>query len=811
MKFILVTGLAVMIIIASRFENVQAQTKISGMILDSSDKPIGFANVILLNPSDSAMVKGTLSTEQGRYTFENIKSGKYLITATYLGSKQFYTAVFNISDKQDHLELVPIKLDEADVKLNEVVISAKKPLYEQKVDRMVINVKSSIVSVGGSALDVLERSPGIRVNRQNNSLSMSGKEGVVVMINGKVNHMPLSAVVQMLAGMNANNIEKIELISTPPSKYDAEGNAGFINIVLVSNPGAGTNGSYSLSMGYGDEETSATSLNFNHRKSKINLYGDYSFLRDHQKQKITSYRQFYTDKKYYENQSISERDPVQRNHNARLGIDYQVGKSTVLGALVSGYDNKWSMDAVNTVFMKTNKSLDTSLNIANDEINHWRNFGVNGNLQHTFKNNKILSFNLDYLYYHDSNPTNYLNSYYNGSGTFLHDNKTKSGKITPLSMWVGNTDFSRKLGKKIDLETGIKAGIFRFSNNVRVEHFLNNNWVSDNSLSANYTLKEEIAAAYTSFKMTLNSKTEVKAGLRYEYTSSNLGTEITKNIIDRNYGNLFPTLYFSRKLSETQSLNFSYSKRITRPTFNDMAPFVIFIDPNTFFSGNSAIQPSISNSLNTSYLLKKFIFSLGYSHDDSPIAGFQSRIDSVTRKEIIAAENMKNMKTLSTTLSLPFDVFKWWNMQNNITGRWQQINATYNDAPVQISQKDVQIVSTQNFKFSNDLSVEVVAFYQTASLFGKSILKPFGIVNLGIQKKTSSQKSTWSFNISDLLNTGTFSAYSYIPDQNLNTTFKMRFQSRTAKITYSRTFGNDKLTGKRERKTASEEERRRVN
>ena len=169
------------------------------------------------------------------------------------------------------------------------------------------------------------------------------------------------------------------------------------------------------------------------------------------------------------------------------------------------------------------------------------------------------------------------------------------------------------------------------------------------------------------------------------------------------------------------------------------------------------------------------------------------------------------MKTLSTTLSLPFDVFKWWNMQNNITGRWQQINATYNDAPVQISQKDVQIVSTQNFKFSNDLSVELVAFYQTASLFGKSIMKPFGIVSFGIQKKTSSQKSTWSFNISDLFNTGIFSAYSYIPGQNLNTTFKMRFQSRTAKITFSRTFGNDKLTSKRERKTASEEERRRVN
>jgi len=786
-----------------------SQTRIEGLVTELSGKPFPSANVILIRAVDSSMVKGTISDAKGRYFFENILSGRYRITASFIGYQQFYTEPIDIT-RAGTIKQTPIRLKELGVNLNEVVVSAKKPLYEQKVDRLVINVQSSIVAVGGTALDVLERSPGVIVNRHSNTLSMNGKDGVVVMINGKVNHMPLSAVIQLLEGMNAGNIEKIELITTPPAKFDAEGNAGFINIVMVNNPDAGTNGSYSLSLGYGRGETSLASANFNHRKAKVNFYGDYSFSRTQQPQRISSYRQVRNGETSIENTSISDRDPLTNIHNGRLGLDYQLSKNTVLGALVSGYTRKWTMDALNKVAIIYNSRLDTSLNIVNDELNRWRNYGLNMNVQHTFKNTGVLTFNADHLYYEQENPSNYLNSYYNGSGGFLFENQTRSGKVTPIRMWVSSADYSKKLGKKTDFEMGLKAAHSRFTNDVEVNRLLQNSWIEDPSLTSKYNLKEQIAAAYSSVSVNLNSKMDIKLGLRYEFTSSNLGSQRERNIVDRNYGDLFPTFFISRKLDAHESLNFTYSKRITRPTFNDMAPFVIFIDPNTFFSGNAALQPSISNSVNTSYNYKSYIFSLNYSHDKSAIANFQSRIDSTLNREILTAENLDNINSISATMALPLDITRWWNAQNNLIGRWQQVNGNYNNNKVRIEQQNFQIVSSNNFKLPKNWSVELMGFYRSANLFGRAVVKPFGMINFGVQKKLNQQRNVFSFNITDVLNTGIFKFYTLIPDQNLNTSFKGKFNQRTFKVTYTHQFGNQKLTGKRERKTASEEERNRV-
>ena len=235
----------------SAFQMLHAQSRISGLVLDENNQPITSANVLLLNSKDSGMVKGILTDKTGKYAFENIAPGKYRITFSFIGFQQEYTSLINIADKNEIIDAGTIKLAKQTVKLSDVKIQVKKPMFEQKVDRMIINVSNSITSAGGTALDILERSPGVIVNRQSNTLSILGKDGVQIMINGKITHMPVSAIVQMLAGMNSSNIERIELITTPPANFDAEGNAGYINIVLINNPNEGLNGSYSLTMGYG--------------------------------------------------------------------------------------------------------------------------------------------------------------------------------------------------------------------------------------------------------------------------------------------------------------------------------------------------------------------------------------------------------------------------------------------------------------------------------------------------------------------------------------------------------------------------------
>ena len=201
---------------------------VSGLVKGSNNQGVPYVNVLLLKATDSTLSKGTISKDDGTYIIENTSKGNYLIMCSSVGYQTVYSKPFTLNKNYITENLF---LNEGE-QLNEIVVEAKKPLYQQKVDRMVINVENTIVSAGGTALEVLERSPGVIINRQNNNISIAGKEGVVVMINDKISYMPASSLVQMLNGMSADNISSIELITTPPANFDAEGNAGFINIIL---------------------------------------------------------------------------------------------------------------------------------------------------------------------------------------------------------------------------------------------------------------------------------------------------------------------------------------------------------------------------------------------------------------------------------------------------------------------------------------------------------------------------------------------------------------------------------------------------
>lgn len=319
---------------------------ITGTVIEDSGEPLPFANVLLLRTTDSTLVKGEVTDMAGKYAIQNVPAGDYLLLVTMVGYATSYSKPFSLNGNgAKDMGTTTIREDVA--QLDAVTVTARKPLFEQKIDRLTINVATSITSAGATALQVLERSPGVQVNRQQGGITIAGKEGVVVMINGKINRMPISAVVEFLDGMPSSNIEKIELITTPPANFDAEGNAGFINIVLKQSGDQGLNGSYSLSAGYGRGESGNANINFNYRKGLFNLYGDYTYLRDGSKQFIITGRRIDFENVLTETLSRSERDPLQSNHTGRLGLDFQLNKKTVIGALLTTYDTKWTMDAEN--------------------------------------------------------------------------------------------------------------------------------------------------------------------------------------------------------------------------------------------------------------------------------------------------------------------------------------------------------------------------------------------------------------------------------------------------------------------------------
>ncbi|MDH7462410.1 TonB-dependent receptor [Chitinophagaceae bacterium 26-R-25] len=783
---------------------------ISGTVVDSVNKPLGHANVLLLKSRDSSLVKAIMCDDKGAYSFDNVGEGNYLIVSNFVNHREAYSRSFVLNKSNFKISLPPIILIQQAATLKEVTVSIKKPLLEQKVDRLVINVASSITSAGNTALEVLERSPGVIVDHQNNGIAMNGKNGVVLMINGKISRAPVSAVMQMLESMPSGNIERIELITTPPAYLDAEGNAGYINIVLKENNNVGTNGSVSGTIGYGNGPITQVAANVNHRKGKINLYGDISYSRIRKPLPIDAYNTISNGGEITKTTFTTDRTETIPNLNYRAGIDVELSKKTVLGVLFTGFDNKYSQTEHNLSTITKNDKLDTTIHHYNNEINHWSSLTGNINLQHNFNETDKLVFNIDYMHYNNNQPVNYHSVYYDGADNFVYEEYFRSGKKTPISTWVFAVDYSKKLGRHVSLDAGLKQTISQFDNDISFERLIQDEWIKDDSLSATYTLKESYNAAYANLNTTLGKRTEAKLGLRYEYTNSNLGTAELKDIVDRHYGNLFPSFFITHKIDDNNTIDFSYSRRITRPTFNNLAPFTYYANANTLITGNPALQPAISNNFKAGYTFKSYLIAVSYSKEDNSIAAFQPRSDSTTNKLILSAQNLNNVKTVSVVLSTPFNVTKWWVMQLNVTSLWQQVNATYKGEPISVEQTNFNINVSERFTLPKDFAFEISGYYQSKYLGGIYTIHGRGSLDLGLKKKLPGRGGAFTLNGTNILNTSRFYGTVDMPNQNLVAGIKLYFAQPTIKLTYTRSFGKEKLKAKRNYSTGAEEEKGRV-
>ena len=785
---------------------------INGTVRDDSGNPLAYANVLLLHATDSSLVKGTITAEDGKFILEPVPSGDYGLTISMIGFESQTTKAFNFDG--NHKTLPPFKLTEG-LALEEVVISAKKSLYVQKIDRMVINVASSIIATGSSALEVLERSPGVIIDRQNNGISLIGKSGAVILINGKQTYMPAPSIIQMLQGMGSDTIATIELITTPPANFDAEGNAGFINIVLKERFDMGFNGTYSLSLGIGNGSTTSDNINFNYRKNKINFFGDYSFLRNGQKQIFDLDRNFVDmNGASVHITTLSDRDPVQRNHGIRTGLDFQASHKTIVGLLLWGNDNKWTMDAVNGSLETINGGPNAFVELLTTERNQLENFGANVNVRHDFKEDGFVSFDLDYLKYNIENPTNYINSFFDGDNNLLKEETTSSNKTTPINITVGKVDYSNQVSDRVKLETGMKATFSDFDNDVVVGMLQGGNLIEDTDLTNFSNLKERILAAYGSLHYSITDKTSLQLGLRYEHTDSELVSDTQGVVVDRSFGELFPTLYLSHKVNDDLGYNVSYSRRITRPTFNDLAPFVIFLDPTTFFAGNPSVQPAISNALKFDVNYKSMLLSAQYSIENGTISRFQSRFDQENERLVFGAENLDRTKIFSLTLGVPINFTNWWKMQNNLTFLNTQVAHTFESGWQLFKQNTFNINSTQTFSLNENLSAEINLSYSSPtinSFLGTGVLKDLYSLNLGVQRKIGKKGGTLSLKLNDALNTMKWSVVTDIPEENINTRNTFDIFNRTLLVSYAQSFGNSKLKSARQRGTGSEEEKLRVN
>jgi hypothetical protein len=793
----------------SILQAVHGQTQLSGLISDAGKQPLTGATVLLLQSSDSTLVKGRLSEGDGSYRFEDIPSGNYLLKVMMLGFTNYQSASFSLDGNTGSKTLPTVTLSENASSLQEVQVVAKKPLYEQKIDRMVINVANSSINAGGNALQVLSRSPGVMVNKQSNQISMSGKNGVIIMINGKISRMPPDAILQMLESMNSDNIERIEMIHTPPASFDAEGNAGIINIVLKQSPDEGLNGSYSLNSGYGRNVKYGAGGNFNYRKKKLNLYGSADYKYDHTLQVFTNYRGIRRDGDFLETDGVSNRDPFIVNQNARLGADFQITPKTVIGVIGTYSDRYWNMTAVNDINYSTNGILDSRVRMPTREINRWTSETGNLNFSHQFSKDQTLTVDADYVWYKIHNPSNYDIHYQHADGSEYDDTKLRVSKETPIQIAVAKADYTQNLGKETQFETGVKFAKSLFDNDVKVDNQTQGEWVSNPDLTSHFKLSEDVAAAYATMSFKVNPKTDAKFGLRYEYTRTNLGSVEQPNVVDRKYGSWFPSVFLSRKLGENQQINLSYSRRIERPGFTQLAPFLIFYDPTTVQNGNPALQPAFVNAIRTDYHYKTWGLTVEYN-EESPSIRDLPYVDVATNSQTIRPVNIGKTQTAYAMVNASLQPAKWWSMQNNVFIAWQRFSLDYEGQHLRVPTHFAGLNSTQSFTLPNKWSLELSGRLITANNSGIVVYKTNGAIDLGIQKDLGPKWGKLNFSITDILLSNIWTGVANQPALNLLVTTSYRETERVFMLTWTNKFGNKKLKDARQRQRGASEEMRRL-
>lgn len=802
-------NLLIQILLSVLVTSAFSQEIIQGKVIDLQSNKVSYANVLLLNVPDSTFIKGAITDESGVFTFTNIPKGNYFIETSFLGYTKAYSPVFNFSGMEKH-DLDPITLTEEASNLEEVTISASRPLFEMEMGKMVVNVANSVTSAGFSVIDLLERSPGVIVNRQNNTMSLAGKNGVVILMNGKRFRMPVEAAFQMLAGLNSSDVEKLEIITVPPANYDADGDAGFINVVMKRNNGMiGTNGSVTVGQGYGSGYQGNLSFNINHQGPKFNWF---ALVTPSVINQVGIWESRRSNNDGFEDISINtvsdDRASTRKTINYQAGFDYSIGKNTTLSALVSGYENRWNQVAPILTEAQYSISPDTTIDMTLTEKNYWSHIMGNINIQHTFQNGQVLSADLDYLTYNNTNPTWYTTTFFDESDNVIDSEEFRISKDTPIDMWVSSVNHSMKIGKSVKVDSGIKGTFSELSNTVVFEEQFGSEWIGNPTYSSDGILTEDILAAFSTAAIVFNDKTSLNAGLRYENTKTNLTALSGEELVNRNYGDFFPTVQLAQKMGENSQTTFSYGRRITRPTFNQMAPWVIFSDRYTLFAGNTNILPTYTNNLKVDYSFKSLIVSAQYSHDKNAIAAFQPTLDEETNTTFLKTENIDQIQTISIMFAFPIQLTPWWEMQNNFTANFQRANSVLNDEAYEVDQKSVQVITTNTFTLPKKYAIELVGYYNSPTINGYFLWLSRGFVNLGI-KKDFEKAGVLRLSCNDIFET-TQLRWNSFEGSNIGFSGRYKFDKRVFMATYTYNFGNNKVKGTRSRSVGSQAEQRRV-
>ncbi|MET0462148.1 MAG: outer membrane beta-barrel family protein [Chitinophagaceae bacterium] len=774
--------------------------------------------VELLKRSDSSLIKTAFSGKEGVVELNNLNAGVYIIRITGIGLIPFYSDEIELTPANLSVRYPAISLTSQPAEMSAVTVTAKKPFIQKLNDRIVVNVEASIIGAGSSGMDVLERSPGVNID-QNDVISLRGRAGLIIMIDGKPSAMTGADLANYLRGLPSAAIDRIEIITNPSARYDAAGNAGIIDIRLKKDQRKGLNGTLTTGYGQGVYPKANGGVVFNYRNKAVNVFGNYNYAYRVIFNNLLLDRSFFTNG-IYDGGDLKDnygKTPI-KSHTARAGADFFVSSKTIIGFVMNANFNRYARNNRNSsIVLDPQREKESTFNANATNNDKAENFVANFNIKHTIDTTgQELSADLDYGSY-DSRALS-LNSttYSKLDGSPLQPNYILQGDQTgKLDFKIGKIDYVRPLNKTTRVEAGLKTSFVSSDNDAKFFDLSSGSPVNDVNKTNQFLYKENNNAGYLNFSKTFK-KFDLQLGLRGEQTRIKT-QQLTGNIkFDSSYFQLFPSAFFNYKLKENQVLGVSVSRRIDRPGYSQLNPFLFLIDVTTYATGRPGLLPQLTWSYELSYTVKTLNFTMNYSHtknhQDIAIARFKDVFPSVPSGDNVTVQipiNLSSSDYYGINVSAPIRINSWWNMVNDGNFFYNRFNGQLGVTKLNRGKPAASIRNNNMFTLKNGWSAELSGTFNTAGQSGFMVFDPRWNISAGVQKTILKGKGTLRANISDIFWTDLPKAV--ITYDNYIEKWKAYRETRVANLTFSYRFGSNKIQAARRRTTASEEERRRAN
>jgi hypothetical protein len=786
--------------------------RLEGNVGNEKGEPIEYVTVLLRQAQDSILVAGAITDAAGRYSFEPVAPGKYILTLTFVG----YHGQSIPIEQRDGAGIYTARaviLKEDTKVLGEVVVRGQKPLVEQDGAKLILNVQNSIIAAGGSAAELLERAPGVSID-QNNQISVNGKTGVSVMIDGKPTYLPPAELATLLRSMNANNITTIEVISNPSARYDATGNAGVINIRIKKNTLEGFNSSITAGTGYGRYGKANGSINLNYRTKKWNHFLNYGYTFNKR------FSNFFTERislrnpdNYWDGDPVyytQQLDRIQRlpSHVWQGGSEWQWNPKNSIAIMTSGSYNERFTD--NNSFTEIKSALgneaDSTFTLTNGQRYRWHNISSSIGYKHLFaRTGSELSIDADYSNYEFKLNDNFTITQFWRQDIPKKQYNILSDQPSSFNIYTTRMDYTHRLNKQTFLETGVKFSYVNTINEIIFTDNQNGQFETDLTMSTDFDYTEKVGAGYVTMKTKLLGF-DASLGLRAEQTHYDGFSKRTMQSIERDYFKLFPNISLNCNLRENYQFGFAYSYRIDRPAYNDLYPYVYYFDPFSAQKGNPTLLPQFTHNFQFSQTIAKYFgINLGYSTTSQYIA-FLILLNEDRVSEYAIKSNFETFQNYCLTVSAPLEIIKNWTVNSNLNLFYNQFNTQVLDEVYDVGKFSGIATITQTITLPCDLTGEITTVYNAPNVSGLIKTEALGSVNAGLQKKVFDKKGSLRLNVTDIFYTNRTRNSVVYPGFDIH--FNNYPETRMIRLNFTYNIGK---TGNAMRKgNGQEEERKRI-